>query len=181
MAVVKTCKHCGNTSDKAPWKVNNGVAVGLVCRRCASDQGAVYAAKMRATPEGKAASDAASNKYYASAKGAENYARKKAAPDAKERFTKYSLDWAKRHPGKALAKVRKRDLAKLQRVPLWANDAAIKEIYVDCPPGMQVDHIIPLQGELVSGLHCEANLQYLTAAENASKGNSFNPETFVGP
>jgi hypothetical protein len=61
--------------------------------------------------------------------------------------------------------------AQLQRTPSWANLASIKKIYSNCPKGKHVDHIIPLQGELVCGLHVENNLQYLTAKENCSKGN----------
>ncbi len=68
---------------------------------------------------------------------------------------------------------RTRKALKLSRLPSWANKDKIKEIYDNCPPGYHVDHIIPLQGEKVSGLHIETNLQYLTAAENCSKRNKY--------
>lgn len=61
--------------------------------------------------------------------------------------------------------------AKLERTPSWANISSIKRFYDNCQVGMHVDHIVPLQGELVCGLHVENNLQYLTAKENCSKGN----------
>lgn len=66
--------------------------------------------------------------------------------------------------------------SKLNRTPIWAELAEIKRFYDNCPPGYQVDHIIPLQGKLVSGLHVLSNLQYLTAKENISKNNKFDPE-----
>ena len=69
--------------------------------------------------------------------------------------------------------VMKRYTAKLQRTPLWADLNKIKEIYDNCPEGYEVDHIIPLQGKLVSGLHVPDNLQYLTKSENCSKGNHY--------
>lgn len=64
--------------------------------------------------------------------------------------------------------------AKLKRTPAWANLDKIKEFYDNCPRGYHVDHIIPLQGEYVSGLHIETNLQYLPAIDNIKKGNRFN-------
>lgn len=67
----------------------------------------------------------------------------------------------------------KRRAAKLQRTPPWADLEAIKTIYANCPEGYHVDHIHPMQGELISGLHVENNLQYLTAEENLRKSNSF--------
>lgn len=60
---------------------------------------------------------------------------------------------------------------KLKATPKWANLDKIKEIYKNCPKGYHVDHIIPLQGENVSGLHIETNLQYLPALENLRKKN----------
>lgn len=55
--------------------------------------------------------------------------------------------------------------------PLWANKRAIRYFYVNCPEGYHVDHIIPLRGKFVSGLHVLENLQYLPAQINLQKGN----------
>jgi hypothetical protein len=57
--------------------------------------------------------------------------------------------------------------------PIWADKPAIRKFYVNCPEGHHVDHIIPLHGATVSGLHVLENLQYLPATENLKKGNSF--------
>lgn len=61
--------------------------------------------------------------------------------------------------------------AKDNRTPPWADLNKIKEIYNNCPEGYHVDHIHPLRGELISGLHVENNLQYLPAIDNIKKGN----------
>jgi 5-methylcytosine-specific restriction endonuclease McrA len=58
-------------------------------------------------------------------------------------------------------------------VPLWSETEEIREFYKNCPEGHHVDHIIPLKGKIVSGLHVISNLQYLTAEENMKKGNRF--------
>jgi HNH endonuclease. len=65
----------------------------------------------------------------------------------------------------------KREAVKLQAIPKWANLKEIQQFYVACPKGMTVDHIVPLQGKNVCGLHVLENLQYLTSKENNSKGN----------
>ena len=62
---------------------------------------------------------------------------------------------------------------RIQRTPAWADLDKIKEIYKNRPDGHHVDHIVPLVGKNVSGLHVHYNLQYLTAEENLRKNNSY--------
>lgn len=71
------------------------------------------------------------------------------------------------------AKDARRRAALLKRIPNWANLSKIKQIYKNRPPKFHVDHIIPLQGKSVSGLHVVENLQYLSVYQNLSKGNSY--------
>lgn len=63
-----------------------------------------------------------------------------------------------------------------QRTPMWADFDRILEFYENCPSGMVVDHIVPLRGKLVSGLHVSWNLQYLTPEENSQKSNKWCPD-----
>jgi hypothetical protein len=58
-----------------------------------------------------------------------------------------------------------------QATPKWAELDLIKEFYKNCPEGYHVDHIIPLKGINVSGLHTLNNLQYLPAKDNMKKSN----------
>lgn len=96
--------------------------------------------------------------------------------DVKARWNNYTKNNPERIRKNSKIKEAKRRAAKLKRTPKWANLEAIKEIYKNCPDGMHVDHIIPLQGKLISGLHVEYNLQYLTKSENSKKNNKYEPE-----
>jgi hypothetical protein len=68
----------------------------------------------------------------------------------------------------------KRRAAQLQRTPLWADFDAIQTFYDKASEaGLTVDHVVPLQGVRVSGLHVQNNLCLLSKSENSGKRNSF--------
>jgi len=68
---------------------------------------------------------------------------------------------------------RSREIRKVQAIPVWADIDKINLIYKLRPDDYHVDHIIPIKGKYVCGLHVENNLQYLLAKENIAKGNSY--------
>jgi 5-methylcytosine-specific restriction endonuclease McrA len=117
----------------------------------------------------------------------------KARYDAnKEARCEYSRAWAQANPERAAAtrKAYRQDnpeivaaalLRRKRRVeratPPWADNSVIRQIYMDArASGMDVDHVIPIKGKLVSGLHVETNLQLLTPGENKRKNNKFLTE-----
>lgn len=70
----------------------------------------------------------------------------------------------------------------MQATPSWSNPIKIKSFYISCDAlnmltGIwhHVDHIVPLRGATVCGLHNEFNLQIITAKENRAKSNIIWP------
>lgn len=86
------------------------------------------------------------------------------------------------------AQSRKRAKRLRDAQPPWANMGKILSFYRKAKrltekTGIvhQVDHIIPLQGETVCGLHVETNLRVITKRENVKKRNSFDPNLVLTP
>lgn len=65
----------------------------------------------------------------------------------------------------------KQYLKRALATPKWIDIESIANFYKQTPKGYHVDHIIPLNGKNVSGLHVLWNLQYLPAKDNMKKGN----------
>lgn len=91
--------------------------------------------------------------------------------------------WAAKNPDKRRAIQKRHQTAKLRATPPWADHDAIKAVYAKCveverATGIphHVDHIVPLQGKTVRGLHVHFNLQIIPGRENQSKGARFWPD-----
>jgi hypothetical protein len=99
----------------------------------------------------------------------------------KEKITEYNKLWWSSNKDKRASYQAKRKASQLQRTPKWLTKDdlwIIEEAYslaqlrtnlfgID----WHVDHIIPLQGKLVSGLHVPSNIQVIPATENVKKSN----------
>ena len=97
--------------------------------------------------------------------------------DNKEKISTYLKSYRKNNPLKIRGNKAKRRASEIHRTPKWLTIKDLKDIkmfYENCPVGYHVDHIIPLQGKFVSGLHVLSNLQYLTPQENFSKSNKYS-------
>jgi hypothetical protein len=99
----------------------------------------------------------------------------------KERITGRHRKYRKENPAKTAYLTAKRRATKLQATPNWLTlqeRQQIKDIYKEAHvmklaegKDYHVDHIVPLQGQNVCGLHVPWNLQILEASENRTKSN----------
>lgn len=101
-------------------------------------------------------------------------------PAAKLRLLEYQLEYYSTHKDAATERVVKRNALKLKAFPAWADRNAIRAAYRlarqrTAETGIRhvVDHVVPLQGRKVCGLHVHNNLQVITEKENLEKFNKF--------
>lgn len=96
-----------------------------------------------------------------------------------ERAKKNVSDWQKLNKSRCSAIGRRYSARKLSAMPDWLNEiqqAQINAFYklrdlqtVSTGIPHEVDHIVPLQGKTVCGLHVPWNLQVITKGENVAK------------
>jgi hypothetical protein len=88
-----------------------------------------------------------------------------------EKLRKTQQRYRKNNAAKVNSKNRKRHAKKINACPDWVDNQELINVYLNCPKGYEVDHIIPLINNTVCGLHVPWNLQYLTKEDNLKKGN----------
>jgi hypothetical protein len=99
----------------------------------------------------------------------------------KDKIISYRKRHYQKYPEKYIIKVAKRKACKLNATPNWLTREdilQIEELFICARmfklyTGQEyhVDHIVPLQGENVCGLHVPWNLQVILASENLCKSN----------
>lgn len=159
---MKTCTKCKQTLSVSEFNKRNASKDGLSfkCRHCALFDIREWRTKNPEYSKNQSRKWREKNSEYARIK---------------------SKQWDILNANKRRALNAKRHASKLLRTPHWLTPEQLQEIedfYVIAKAfklytGQEyhVDHIIPLRGDRVSGLHVPWNLQILTAKENLSKHN----------
>jgi len=167
---TKVCKKCGEEKEVAQFYLCHGKPRNA-CKSCTKAQ------NNRWYSDNREAVCKRTNAYYEEHKSeyAEYNAKyRKNNPDTCRKATRRYRDKDRvSYRKRDLARVSKRRADKIQRTPAWADLKKIEEIYANRPDGYHIDHIIPLKGENVSGLHVEGNLEAIPARENLRKSNKF--------
>ena len=174
---MKLCPHCKNTKPFEAFYSSSTHKSGYAswCKQCEAQRGKEKFNRRKQAQLIKAKEYRAANKESVSAT---IKAWKERYPGRHEQAIR---NWVIRNPGKVNAKWMKREASKRQRTPSWltdedfwmmeqAYDIAAKRTQMLGIP-FHVDHIVPLQGKTVSGLHVPWNLQVITAKANRMKSN----------
>lgn len=161
--LTKLCPKCDNVKNVNDFSVDLSRREGRQCY-CRLCQSAIYQSKKEVAKE----------------------QRKLRYLSAKEQNKEQMRSYYKEHKNEYLARNALRRASKLYATPPWLSEEdknKIADYYSEAQQKTKslnevfhVDHIVPLQGKNVCGLHVPWNLQIIAAAENLSKGNQWTEE-----
>ena len=180
---MKTCSTCNCDKQESEYSVRKASPDGLsyICKACASvERKARYAARRDI--------ELAQMREY-TARNKEKIAeyQKAWAVNNKDKCNRNAVAWQKRNPEKVKVSKRniqgRRNAAKANATPIWSGElsdfvaqqanelASMREATTGVK--WHVDHVVPLRGTYVCGLHVWNNLRVISAIENMRKSNRF--------
>jgi len=167
----KVCACCKQAKLIGDFNKDRQKKDGLMsyCKSCNSLKTSTFYARTKTSSKTNVKRGNLTENEYASVWRSEN---KEATKKARDK-------WAAKNIYKLREKGMRRYVSQTQQTPSWLNKghkAEIEGFYLYCQifKGHQVDHIVPIRGKTVSGMHVPWNLQVLTAEQNRAKSNSFN-------
>lgn len=172
---MKVCSNCKLRLETIEFSKHSSRKDGLqmTCKACGKVQS-------KAWREANQDKSAANNKSWRDANSDYDKDYREANP---YKVTASRKAWREANRAKDNAIGAKRRASKLKATPSWLTKEdylQIESLYdqaqqLTLAKGVKhhVDHIYPLQGKTVCGLHVPSNLQVLTATENCSKSNNF--------
>lgn len=157
------------------------------CKKCNTTLSLDYFGKDKQSKDGKQAyckdCRCKQRKSYYSANAPEVIAYQKAYySEHKDHYKVVQRAYAVTNPHKIVEKAAKRRATKISATPHWLTEEhytqiaytywLAKDLEAISGESYHVDHIVPLQGKNVCGLHVPWNLQVLPATENLKKSNT---------
>lgn len=173
-------KHCGKCKvykEFVYFGLDNARKDKLqpTCKPCRS----LYSRRYRVANPGRLAQiqKAADRRYK------ENHCNRRRAYERSENTKRYRSLYRKQNKGVVNEACMRHFAAKRSATPKWLTKAQIlqmRALYhsanrISKCLGLphEIDHIVPIQGKTVTGLHVPWNLQIIPASANRSKGNRF--------
>lgn len=195
----KRCKPCYSTTSKARYEARKAEILAKQKVRIASNKDKVdaymrewyrknrdrvlaYQTEYRSDPVVLERERERQARYYAE-RAAEIQAKRKASitPERAAARRAWQTKWAKENRVKLIVKANARRMRIKGAMPPWADNSAIRAVYQEAARRTEetgvpheVDHIVPIKGRNVSGLHVQWNLRVVTRYENRSKSNKLN-------
>jgi len=176
---TKTCKSCAEVKALSLFHKQKGGVDGCrsVCKDCRKDEHKARYEDNKVEWNRRAMAWRVANPDKIKQIG------KKFRDENREHRNAHKRNWVQANKGHVNAYNVKRHAAKLQRTPTWLSEfdklkiqclyqlAAMRNL--ESGSSWHVDHIIPLQGKKVSGLHVPNNLRVIPAVDNNRKYNLY--------
>lgn len=160
MGASKTCPECKRTLPIEAFGLIPSRRCNARCRPCNIKVAGEW---YRANKESKRAYDA------------------KRRDEKRDLYRAASKRWREAHPHAKNADTNSRRRRVRERMPSWISPAQLRAFYeqaqrVTACLGIQhhVDHVVPLRGRKVSGLHVPENLAVIPQAMNSRKLNHYS-------
>jgi hypothetical protein len=199
---MKYCKKCDKIKPTTDFGKNKNTKDGLqfYCKSCCkattkkyreANKEKYYASAKRWAEENPERVKKLKRKRYLARQEEILEEKKKYYRDNRESILSYKKSYNRVNRDKRNAIEAKRHAEKLKRTPDWLTKEHLegikgfywlaKDLHSITGETYHVDHIIPLQGENISGLHVPWNLQILPADVNIAKGNRYDLDEVYSP